>query len=108
VGGAGLEPVNWEIGYFQVGYWVRVSATGKGFVTEAVQLLADYALSLLHAQRVEIRCSDHNLRSAAVAQRAGFTFEGALQNDHRACDGRIHSSLIYARVPQKFQAVSQS
>jgi RimJ/RimL family protein N-acetyltransferase len=81
VGGAGLEPVNWEIGYFQVGYWVRVSATGKGFVTEAVRLLADYALAQLCAHRVEIRCSDHNLRSAAVAQRAGFTFEGALQND---------------------------
>jgi RimJ/RimL family protein N-acetyltransferase len=99
VGGSGLEPVNWDIGYFQIGYWVRASAAGGGYVTEAVRLLADYALAHLQAGRVEIRCSDHNQRSAAVARRAGFTLEGILRNDHRACDGAIHSSLIFARVP---------
>lgn len=99
VGGTGLEPVNWDIGYFQIGYWVRASATGAGYVTEAIQLLTDYALRQLDAQRVEIRCSEHNTRSAAVARRAGFTFEGILRNDHRACDGAIHSSLVFARTP---------
>ena len=99
VGGIGLEPVNWDIGYFQIGYWVRVSATGAGYVTEAVQLLTEYALRHLNAQRVEIRCSEHNTRSATVARRAGFTLEGILRNDHRACDGAIRSSLVFARVP---------
>ena len=99
VGGTGLEPVNWDIGYFQIGYWVRVSASDRGYIGESVRLLADYALVGLQAQRVEIRCSDHNSRSAAVAERAGFSLEGILQNDHRAGDGQIHSSLIFARVP---------
>ncbi len=99
VGGTGLEPVNWDIGYFQIGYWVRASATGAGYVTEAVQLLTDYALRQLAVQRVEIRCSEHNTRSATVARRAGFTLEGILRNDHRACDGAIRSSLVFARVP---------
>jgi RimJ/RimL family protein N-acetyltransferase len=99
VGGTGLEPVNWDIGYFQIGYWLRVSATGAGYVTEAVRLLTDFALLHLKAQRIEIRCSEHNTRSAAVARRAGFTLEGLLRNDHRACDGIIRSSLVFARVP---------
>ena len=99
VGGTGLEPVNWDIGYFQIGYWMRVSATGAGYVTEAVQLLTEDALRHLNAQRVEIRCSEHNSRSAAVARRAGFMLEGILRNDHRACDGAVRSSLVFARTP---------
>lgn len=99
VGGTGLEPIDWDIGYFQIGYWVRASATGRGYVSESVRLLADYALRSLNAQRVEIRCSDHNTSSAAVAERTGFRLEGVLQNDHRACDGQVRSSLIFARVP---------
>jgi RimJ/RimL family protein N-acetyltransferase len=98
VGGTGLEPVNWDIGYFQIGYWLRTSATGSGYVTEAVQLLTDYALHNLNARSVEIRCSEHNTRSAAVALRADFTLEGVLRNDHQACDGTIRSSLIFART----------
>jgi RimJ/RimL family protein N-acetyltransferase len=99
VGGTGLEPVSWDIGYFQIGYWIRASAAGQGYVTEAVRLLTDYAVDHLKAHRIEIRCSEHNTRSAAVARRAGFVLEGILRNDHRACDGAIHSSLVFARVP---------
>ncbi|MBV7333273.1 GNAT family N-acetyltransferase [Chloroflexi bacterium TSY] len=99
VGGTELKPIDWDIRYFQIGYWLRASETGQGYATEAVRLLTEYALNHLNAQRVEIRCSDHNISSAAIARRIGFTLEGVLQNDHRACDGAIHSSLIFARIP---------
>jgi len=67
LGSAGLIPRDWQIGYFGLGYWLRASAEGHGYMTEAVSLLVDYAFKQLDAQRLEIRCDDHNLRSAALA-----------------------------------------
>src|SRR5215471_18727892 len=58
LGSTGLHPHNWEIGYFEIGYWLRTSAEGFGYVAEAVQLLTNYALDSLQANRLEIRCDE--------------------------------------------------
>src|SRR6266487_541264 len=56
LGGVGLrprEPDGWSVPAFSIGYWIRVSEQGHGYVTEAVQLLTIYVFDVLHAQRVE-------------------------------------------------------
>src|SRR5712692_5182937 len=98
LGGSGLHPRNWETRYFEIGYWLRVSATGQGYITEAVQLLTDYAFSALAATRVEIRCDERNVRSAAVAQRLGFVQEACLRNEQLAADGVLRNTLIFALI----------
>ncbi len=99
LGGSGLYPRNWETRYFEIGYWLRASATGHGYITEAVQLLTDYAFSALAATRVEIRCDERNVRSAAVAQRLGFVQEARLRNEQLAADGGLRNTLIFALIP---------
>jgi RimJ/RimL family protein N-acetyltransferase len=69
LGATGLYPHDWEIGYFEIGYWLRTSAEGYGYVTEAVRLLTNYALDSLKANRLEIRCDELNTRSAAIPKR---------------------------------------
>src|SRR4051812_44424960 len=79
VGGLGLhprEPDGWSIPAFSIGYWVRVSEQGHGYVTEAVRLLTTYLFEVLQAQRIEIVCDARNARSIAVAQRVRFLQEG--------------------------------
>src|SRR5947209_2340919 len=66
LGGSGFHLRNWESRYFEIGYWLRVSACGRGYMTEAVRLLTDYAFNSLKANRVEIRCDERNVRSAAI------------------------------------------
>src|SRR5687768_2500502 len=39
VGGSGLHRIDWVVRSFEIGYWVRVSVEGRGFVTETVLLL---------------------------------------------------------------------
>ena len=52
LGGTGLYPHDWEIGYFEIGYWLRVLLLrAHGYITEAVQLLTNYALDSLKANR---------------------------------------------------------
>jgi len=99
LGGSGLYPRNWESRYFEIGYWLRASAAGHGYMTEAVQLLTDYAFSALAATRVEIRCDERNVRSAAVAKRLGFVQEARLRNEQLAADGGLRNTLIFALIP---------
>jgi ribosomal-protein-serine acetyltransferase len=76
LGGIGLHPRNWTVPSFEIGYWLRTSATSQGYMTEAVCALTDYAFTVLGAQRIMIRCDARNHRSAAIPRRLGFVEEG--------------------------------
>lgn len=99
VGGSGLHPRNWDIPFFEIGYWVRHTAEGKGYVSEAVKLLTDYAFGALYARRVMIRCDERNIRSAAVAERLGFVREGRLRNSEITQDGQLRTMLVFSLTP---------
>jgi len=98
LGTLSLHPRDWEIGYFEIGYWLRVSAEGHGYLTAAARLVVEYAFTRLNAQRLEIRCDANNLRSAAVARRLGFVQEGCLRNDSATPDGSVRSTLIFGLI----------
>ncbi|WNS41000.1 GNAT family protein [Paenibacillus sp. MMS20-IR301] len=98
IGNIGLHHINWETRCFEAGYWIRSSQAGNGFITEAVNGITDFAARELGAERIEIRCSARNLRSAAVAERAGFTLDGVLRSSTRESDGELHDSKVYAKV----------
>lgn len=99
LGGIGLHPHDWEIGYFEIGYWVRALAEGYGYITEAVRLLTNYALDSLKANRLEIRCDELNVRSATVPKRLGYLLEGRLRNHMVNSDGRLRTTLVFSMIP---------
>jgi RimJ/RimL family protein N-acetyltransferase len=96
IGSSGLHRIDWKVPKFEIGYWCRTSETGKGYVTEVVRELSKLCFEKLYAARVEIRCDDLNVRSAAVAERCGFTLEGILKNNERSPKGELRSTRIYA------------
>jgi RimJ/RimL family protein N-acetyltransferase len=96
VGAAGLHTIEWSVPRFEIGYWVRASLEGQGYITEAVRGLSALAFELLGAARVEIRCDARNIRSAAVAQRAGYTLEARLRWESRDPEGNLRDSLLFA------------
>ncbi len=98
LGGIGMHPRNWDLPAFEIGYWLRVDAEGQGYMVEAVRLLTRYLLEDLGAQRVMIRCDEHNTRSANVARRLGFAEEGRLRNAEPGPNGP-RTMLYFARVP---------
>jgi len=102
LGGIGLhlrQPGGWAVPAFSIGYWIRPSAQGFGYVTEAVGLVVTYALDVLEAQRIEIACDPENLRSASIPQRLGFQLEGRARNVYRYPDGRLCDELIFSFTP---------
>lgn len=98
LGGTGLHRLDWEVRRFEIGYWIRSSAEGQGYVSEAVLALTQMAFEQLRARRVEIRMDDVNLRSRAVAERCGFQLEGILRNDSLTPAGELRSTCVYARI----------
>jgi RimJ/RimL family protein N-acetyltransferase len=99
LGSTGIHPKNWEHRCFEIGYWLRVSAAGHGYMTEAVQLLTNYAFASLAANRVEIHCDERNVRSAAIPRRLGFIQEARMRNDMAAPDGTLRTTLVFALIP---------
>lgn len=99
VGSAGLHRTDWILPKTEVGYWIRSSDVGKGYASEAVTVLVDWAFAGLGAQRVELVTDERNVASRAVALRCGFHLEGILHNTMRAPDGQLRNSCLYARLP---------
>jgi len=99
LGGSGLHVRGWDVPAFEIGYWIRASAEGHGYVAETVKLLTDFAFTSLDAQRVMIRCDARNTRSAAVAERLGFVREALLRNDARDANGELRSTLVFSLIP---------
>ena len=100
LGGTGIHPHNWETRSFEIGYWLRASATGHGYMTEAARLVTDYLFNELAATRVEIRCDERNHASAAIARRLGYVHEGRLRNHLPAPDGTLRTTLIFSLIPE--------
>ena len=82
----------------EIGYWLRTSAVGRGYCTEAVNALVGFAKNELYASRLEICCDPRNGKSRAVAERCGFTLEGILKQNMRAPGGNLRDSCMYALV----------
>jgi RimJ/RimL family protein N-acetyltransferase len=98
VGSTGIPRLNWDVPWFEIGYWVRRKFEGQGYVTEAVNAITSICFVNLKAERVEIRCDERNARSWRVADRCGFVLEGTLQRDARDSLGVVRDTRVYARV----------
>ena len=100
LGGVELRPDNWDVPSFEIGYWLRKSAEGHGYMTEAVALVTSMAFDFVKANRVFIRCATQNPRSAAVPKRLGYVHEGTIRNWSRNTRGELYDLEIYALTPE--------
>lgn len=103
LGNCDIQGINWSVPSCDFGYWLRVSALGQGYMTEAVALLCRLAFETLGAQRVAIRCDAQNLRSAALARRLGFVHEATLRNECRDPQGELRDTLVFALTPPDYE-----
>jgi RimJ/RimL family protein N-acetyltransferase len=108
LGGTGLHRMNWDIPSFEIGYWLRKTAEGHGYITETVRLLIQLAFDTLHANRLYIHCAVDNVRSSAIPRRLGFLHEGRLRNHARNSRGELYDLDVYAMTPEDFVTLRQA
>ena len=96
-GSIGLHHLDWLVRSAHIGYWLVPDARGRGIVTRAVIRLTCHAFARLDIHRLEIRAVIENQRSRAVAERAGFTFEGILRGAE-LLHGKRRDLALYAKL----------
>jgi RimJ/RimL family protein N-acetyltransferase len=99
LGNISAHPRDWDVPSFEIGYWLRVSEEGHGYLAEAGRLLTDYLFTQLGANRLEIRCDARNTRSANAARRLGFAQEAHMRNQRIAPDGKLADMLVFSMIP---------
>jgi RimJ/RimL family protein N-acetyltransferase len=95
LGSIGVHNINRAEGRCDIGYFLAPGARGRGVMTRAVRLLSDWAFRNLPVERIEITVQPANAASRAVAERAGYTFEGILRS-HTVIKGRRRDMAMHS------------
>ena len=80
--------VAWFYGSAEAYYWLTAAARGRGVVTRALGMMADWAFDVVGIERLYLLVLPENERSHLVAERCGFTREGTLRAYERFKGGR--------------------
>ena len=98
LGVCGIEWVDWKVPSFEVGYWLRTSAVGNGYMSEAVRAIEEKVVIPAGGRRVSIKCDALNSRSAAIPIRLGYSLEGILNNERMSPIGVPQDTMVWAKV----------
>jgi RimJ/RimL family protein N-acetyltransferase len=80
VGDVGLSPAEGEPGVIKVGYTIAPEFQRRGYATEAVRALVDYAFDVLGAEVVRAYASEENVPSIRVAEKVGMRLVERLEH----------------------------
>ncbi len=98
LGNIGTFAIQWKVPSCELGYWLRTTETGSGYMTEAVGMVTRMMFEVLNMRRVQIRADENNHRSRAVAVRAGFQLEGILRSQDFHPIRGVQNMCMYSRI----------
>lgn len=94
VGGSGLMP-RVGPGALEIGYWIRVDRTGRGFATEATAALTRAGLALAEVERIQIHVDPNNRASASVPRKLGYRLVETRRGNKRTPDGAPRDTHVF-------------
>lgn len=97
-----VEPTNWELPEFVIGFVADVNYEGKGYISEAVNGVLGMLFGDCSAYRVKSECNENNIRSWRLLERCGFRREGYLRENMRNTDGSINRDYLYVLSRQEY------
>lgn len=99
-GGCGLNNMSVQHRKAETGYWLLPEFWGKGFISEALQLVIEYGFTHFSLHRIEAVVETDNENSIKIMKKTGFQYEGTM----RECEyknGKYISLDMYARLNDK-------
>ncbi len=97
VGIIGLKDIDYTDFKAHVGYWIGREYWNKGYASEALSLVVDYAKGELGLRRLYTKVLDFNLPSLRVLMKNGFMIEGFERDSYKLEDG-FHSMFCLGRI----------
>lgn len=102
VGVAGFNQLDHVNRLGTIGYWLCQSYNGKGIVTKVVNQILNYGFEEHNLHKIEIRCAIENLKSKAVIERLGLTYEAKLRECEWLYDKFVDHS-VYSILRKEFK-----
>jgi ribosomal-protein-alanine N-acetyltransferase len=97
VGVAGFNLVNYQPRWGEIFYYISPEKRGKGYGSEVVSLLVDYAFNHLNLHKVWAKVHSDNGTSIRVLEKNRFVLAGKLR-DHVWSDGKYVDELFYELI----------
>jgi len=91
LGGVGLY-ARVGAGALEVGYWLRRTATGQGYATEAARAVTSAGFALPGIERLEMHVDAENAPSIGVPRRLGYRLEERRAEPYR---GEMRELLVF-------------
>lgn len=104
VGMAGFNEFDWKNRIGKIGYWLGTDYQGKGIITRTVYALINYGFNDLNLNRLDLRAAEGNIKSRAIPERLGFTFEGYLRQTEWLYDHYINHA-VYSILAEDWEAI---
>lgn len=99
IGNIKLGPINRYHGIGDIGLIIGdKSCWGKGYATEAIKLLKDYAFNELNLHKLTAGCYANNVSSARAFLRVGFVEEARLGSHCRCNDGKYVDKICLGMI----------
>ena len=102
VGQIWIEPKNWDVPRFELGWFLDKSYQGQGLATEAVKRSIDYLFDDFKLHKIVVLVRNDNLRSKKLAERCGFIKEGRLR-DHGIINGKRIDLVCYGLLKNEYR-----
>lgn len=99
VGNIKLGPVNWLHKFAEIGIVIQQEDWGKGYGTEAISLITEFAFTTLGLHKVWAGCLSENIGSIKAFQKAEFMVEGRLMNQYWH-DGKYIDDIILGKIKE--------
>jgi RimJ/RimL family protein N-acetyltransferase len=87
----------------EIGYWIAVDQTRRGYATAAARVITRLAASLPGIKKVEIQCDEANVASAAIPRKLGYRLDRIALHEPEA-PGERGRRMIWIFDPSGFQA----
>ncbi len=101
VGELWIEPKNWDVPTFEIGWFIDKGLEGEGYAYESVRLGLSFIFNELKAHKVIAATDDTNTRSFKLAERLGFQKEGHMR-ESEVKDGKRFGRLKYGMLREEF------
>ncbi len=103
IGVVGLKNVSAKNKKAEVGYWIGQDFWKKGYGTEAVTMIVEYAFNKLNLHKLEALTFTFNEASVKILEKLGFVREG-LFRDHVFHKEDFADDLFYGLLKRDYQS----
>lgn len=98
IGNIKLGPINWHHKFGEVGIMIGDKASwGKGYATEAITLVEQYATKVLRLHKLTAGVYEENIGSYRAFTKCGFLEEGRLAK-HYCSNGKYIDGILLAKL----------